>query len=394
MERKLRIPKIVVEDDDSSNSSSDDDYGSSYGTGYRYYGYSHNGGGGGGGYNMMYRSDEDMDGNGKGNNIRYWDLLSDTEDGNVRKSRRLRRKSRNKNKKTILPPRVNHDAWNVTDSCTRTGTDHHSNSNDNTHSINANEYEDDTTITTTTGSSKKKRGRPRKNPPGTSTSTNNTPRKRSKSKSKGTSKSKKIKVKSGSEAMKKRSKATTSSSSSCSTRTNDLDAEELRAVIQHIPIQNPVPTNDLVDLKEDAKITASLDMLIMAQLDRVEYEVEKDPLNYLRQKPLPEGYPGVKCIHCDGISHIAQNQHQHNDKRWFFNSQKQLSSGFPKIEFHLLEQCPACPDDVKKYIRQGKKQEYAERSLLRLESDSGERLRYTRMRYAGAVFERLDAPDV
>lgn len=114
----------------------------------------------------------------------------------------------------------------------------------------------------------------------------------------------------------------------------------------------------------------------MSQVERCKYTRSNDTTAHLRQKPLPEGYPGLQCIHCD--------------KQWFFNSAIQLATGFPKIEQHLAGACDNCPKEVKKDIGIAKNQEELERNELRLKSGD----RVTRRQYARIVIDRLGAPEV
>ncbi len=141
-----------------------------------------------------------------------------------------------------------------------------------------------------------------------------------------------------------------------------------------VKIDIPSTDNGLIEIPNDTNITASIDYYIMSQVKLCSYERSKDAIAYLRQKPLPEGYPGVQCIYCD--------------KQWFFNSAVQLATGFPKIEQHLTGTCcENCPRDVKKQISIAKNQEDLERHTLRLKT--GEKV--TRRQYAKIVIERLGA---
>mmetsp|Transcript_9095 Transcript_9095/g.17142 ORF Transcript_9095/g.17142 Transcript_9095/m.17142 type:complete len:95 (-) Transcript_9095:73-357(-) len=85
----------------------------------------------------------------------------------------------------------------------------------------------------------------------------------------------------------------------------------------------------------------------------------------------------MKCKHC-------------SDKQWFFNSYKQLATGLPKIEHHLMSQCDGCHESVKRKIVMCKKQESVERTVLRAESlptTGGKKM--TRREYAQVVFDRV-----
>ena len=140
---------------------------------------------------------------------------------------------------------------------------------------------------------------------------------------------------------------------------------------------NSSMSNGIIDLEQDVHNTATIDVLIMAQMIQCGYIESDDVMSYLRQKPLPEGFPGVQCKHCcqcQGQNH-HQNQNQiHTDantsntkKKWFFNSYKQMATGLPKMEQHLLFQCEACPQSIKDHIIQAKRQEDLERTVLRME---------------------------
>lgn len=112
----------------------------------------------------------------------------------------------------------------------------------------------------------------------------------------------------------------------------------------------------------------------MSQVKLCSYISSNDKIAYLRQKSLPEDYPGVQCVYCD--------------KQWFFNSAIQLAMGFPKIEQHLTGACDDCPRDVRENIKIVNNQEDDERNELRFASD----VRVTRRQYAKVVIERLGTP--
>jgi len=141
-----------------------------------------------------------------------------------------------------------------------------------------------------------------------------------------------------------------------------------------IAVRIPSTENGLIDSKNDKSITGTIDILLLTQVERCEYVPSEDTISHLRQKPLPEGFPGIKCKHCD-------------EKKWFFNSPTQLATGLPKIEQHLMLQCSECPETMKSDISTAKSQEDAERFVLRAESGD----KVTRRQYAGHVFERLGA---
>lgn len=141
-----------------------------------------------------------------------------------------------------------------------------------------------------------------------------------------------------------------------------------------IKIQTIQSDSGLVDLDNDINSTATIDYYIMSQVKRCSYVPSNDKTAYLRQKPLPEDYPGVQCIYCD--------------KQWFFNSSMQLATGFSKIEQHLSGACENCPKTVKTNVNIAKNQETSERNELRsLFSDE----KITRRHYANLVFKRLGA---
>jgi hypothetical protein len=152
--------------------------------------------------------------------------------------------------------------------------------------------------------------------------------------------------------------------------------QNLKASLKHVSIP-PADDNKFYHPSSDCHITASIDIILVAQVERCSYEKEKDATAFLRQKPLPEGYPGMKCKHC-------------RDKRWFFNSFKQLATGLPKIEYHLMNQCVGCHEGVKRKIVMSKKQETVERTVLRADPcavAAGKKM--TRREYAQVVFDRV-----
>lgn len=138
------------------------------------------------------------------------------------------------------------------------------------------------------------------------------------------------------------------------------------------------PTDNALIESQDSTITATIDILLMSQVERCKYVRSEDTIAYLRNKPLPEDFPGVECKYCTD-----------KKKRWFFNTYTQVATGFPKIEQHLLFQCRDCPKEVKRDLSTAKSQEDLERFLLRTESETGEKA--TRRQYAGIVFDRLGA---
>jgi len=141
-------------------------------------------------------------------------------------------------------------------------------------------------------------------------------------------------------------------------------------------VRIPFTNNGLVHPSKDKKLTATIDMLVMSQVERCYYVMAADTTPYLRQKPIPENYPGVQCKYCAKSS---------EKKPWFFNGPIQLSTGFPKIEQHLMFSCKSCPKSIKHDIATAKSQEERERIKLRLKS--GDKI--TRRQYATLVFSRL-----
>ena len=210
---------------------------------------------------------------------------------------------------------------------------------------------------------KRKRGRPRKYAPKSTTDS---------STKKNPSSSRKNEYNSGSQVPSNSSSISPCTSTSVP-RLPPPATDDLRKELVKIDI--PPTDNGLIDLSNDVKITASIDYYIMSQVKVCSYILAKDSISYLRQKALPEGFPGVQCIHCD-------------KKQWFFNSSVQLATGFPKIEQHLSGACECCPKDVKKNILIAKGQEDVERHVLRAETGN----RVTRREYAQVVIERLGAP--
>jgi hypothetical protein len=152
--------------------------------------------------------------------------------------------------------------------------------------------------------------------------------------------------------------------------------QDLKASLKHISLP-PADENGFYH-PSDSHLTATIDIVLVAQVERCTYEKEMDTTAFLRQKPLPNGYPGMKCKHC-------------SDKRWFFNSYKQLATGLPKIEHHLMNQCHGCHESVKRKIVMSKKQESVERTVLRAQVSSvvaaGKKM--TRRGYAEVVFDRV-----
>ena len=137
-------------------------------------------------------------------------------------------------------------------------------------------------------------------------------------------------------------------------------------------------TNGLVDPDVDKTKTASVDIMIMALVERCYYRRTEDTIAYLRQKPFPENYPGVGCVYC------AQSKGE--KKQWFFNSSLQLATGLPKIEQHLMT-CYNAPKNIKSDISRAKHQEERERAILRMKTND----KITRRQYSTIVFERLGA---
>ena len=130
----------------------------------------------------------------------------------------------------------------------------------------------------------------------------------------------------------------------------------------------------LFDVDSDLRITASIDVLVISQVVTCSYVRAKDTILFLRQMPLPDGYPGLKCKYCK--------------KYWFFNSYVQLATGLPKIEQHLMNQCKCCPKSIKSEISAAKHQEEMERYILRTKTKD----KITRRQYANVVFTRMKAP--
>ena len=143
-----------------------------------------------------------------------------------------------------------------------------------------------------------------------------------------------------------------------------------------VKFNTPSNSNGLVDVEIDSKSTAFIDMYLMSHVKQCAYIRANDKNFYLRQKPLPEKYPGVQCIFCE--------------KQWFFNSSLQLATGFPKIEQHLTRFCDNCPRNVQKVIAMAKNQEDEERNELRIKSEGS--ISVTRRHYGQVVIERLGAP--
>lgn len=154
-----------------------------------------------------------------------------------------------------------------------------------------------------------------------------------------------------------------------------INSDTIKALVKNVTL--PPPDANGFYQPSDCTITAIIDIVLVAQVERCEYKKVEDAAAFLRQKPLPDGYPGVKCKHC-------------SDKRWFFNSYKQLATGLPKIEHHLMSQCEGCEESVKRQITVAKKQEATERTVLRTESSiAGSDKKMTRREYAQVVFHRL-----
>jgi hypothetical protein len=63
-----------------------------------------------------------------------------------------------------------------------------------------------------------------------------------------------------------------------------------------IRIDIPSTENGLIDIVNDVNITASIDYYLMTQIKLCSYERSNDTIAYLRQKALPEGYPGKKFL--------------------------------------------------------------------------------------------------
>jgi hypothetical protein len=163
-----------------------------------------------------------------------------------------------------------------------------------------------------------------------------------------------------------------SSLKNCNIPSTNGHMKEVTASLKHISIP-PCDGNGFYH-PSDQNITATIDIVLVAQVEKCQYKKEEDTAAFLRQKPLPDGYPGMKCKYC-------------SDKRWFFNSYKQLATGLPKIEHHLMSQCVGCHESVKRNIVMSKKQETIERAVLRAECQEGKKM--TRREYAQLVFGRL-----
>jgi len=162
----------------------------------------------------------------------------------------------------------------------------------------------------------------------------------------------------------------------------------------------PPTENGLVYPSKDKNLTATVDILIMSQVALCSYVRAEDTTAYLRQKPLPENFPGLACVHCrvkqdEGKrdSQMPQQQQRQQkqkqqpptSKNWFFNSAIQLATGLPKIEQHLMKSCRMCPKSIRTNIMTAKIQEEEERVRLRLRSDE----KITRRQYASLVFDRM-----
>jgi len=164
--------------------------------------------------------------------------------------------------------------------------------------------------------------------------------------------------------------------------TSAQDPPHLPRQLSIVPI--PHTNNGLTLPSNDKNLTASIDILIMSQVERCYYNRSEDNTAYLRQKPLPEKFPGLGCIHCRAKLNEGQNKQQ-LPKTWFFNSVIQLATGLPKIEQHLMKSCHAVPKNIRADIVTAKGQEEEERVRLRLKS--GDKI--TRRQYATVVFDRL-----
>lgn len=144
------------------------------------------------------------------------------------------------------------------------------------------------------------------------------------------------------------------------------------------PVPIPESSTVLVKPLEDSKLTASIDVLLMSNVDRCEYIRAEDKTFSRRGRKLREGFPGIQCNHC-------------NEKKWFFNCEHQVAVGLPKIEQHLIYQCIRCPREIKNNLILAKHQEEMERHILK--TGKMKEAFPTRRRYAEILFERLFKKD-
>ncbi len=136
--------------------------------------------------------------------------------------------------------------------------------------------------------------------------------------------------------------------------------------LQRIPL--PIVKHNLTDHNEDIHITAIIDIFLLCQVERVPggYRKRFDALSSCRKKALPEGFPGVQCIHCSNAinsNSIGPVCDPSRFKRWFWSGPSQLATGLPKLEHHFRN-CEHCPPYVVQQLEVAKRQEDFERFML------------------------------
>jgi len=157
-----------------------------------------------------------------------------------------------------------------------------------------------------------------------------------------------------------------------------------RPQISFIPI--PPTTNGLVH-PSDKNETASIDMLLMSQLERCFYNYSEDHRKGNVRKDyllFPDDYPGLACRHCDESSNAAP-------KRWFSTCGSHLAGRLPSIEQHLVS-CSSVPLDIRTNIKTAKGQEAEERKRLRAKLSrwgGDKKKKISCQQYAWTVFDRL-----
>jgi len=159
-------------------------------------------------------------------------------------------------------------------------------------------------------------------------------------------------------------------------------------------VHTPITNNGIVHPTKDAKLTATIDIVLLSQMIRCYYVKTQDTRSHLRERnnALPENFPGIECKYCfssanqetEDVTFVGGSCGKNRRKKWFFRNSNQVSMGLLLIEKHLIH-CRLCPKNVISVIRTAKHQERNQRSHLR--QKTGEKV--TRKEYASLVYKRL-----
>lgn len=147
------------------------------------------------------------------------------------------------------------------------------------------------------------------------------------------------------------------------------------------PIEIPQPTHNLTDTVNDQKLTASIDIYLLSQVDLCFYKSSSDQTNRTGNQVLTENLPGVECKYCLGTK-----------RRFYFKNEKSVSKDLPKMEHHILG-CRGCPKEVKEMVIMLRARQDSERNALRRNAgfcNGGGKYKFTRKQFGSTIWRRLN----